>query len=505
MKKLKFIIVFLFSAFVLNAQVFREFNTGFRTIFLNPIELTSYYFGYNPALLDFTSDEELLILSANAGIDEGKFKRFIEPESNQVYQFTASGKKVVDDFQRFKGSFGIQRFERKDWPWVFTRDYLTGNPFLIGDSTVGNSRINGIMMNAEYSNKIFEDLALGLAVDYSVDEMLKQISPRPTSKHRDIHSRLGLNYSLNSAVNFGVIADIADRSEEISYREDEGAITKETIILKFKGYDFPNVFRKKTETRYSYSNGYAGGITFSYNIADGILSAGYLISGFDKTTIKDDAINPKTEGFWLNDYLDAGLQIFIPLSDQIQTGLIYKYHKDDGWAKYPSYDVLYYEKVLSTHSVTAGIKSSLSDNISFGVEAGLNLTTNDEHDHYSAIKSKVNSNIYFGRLGLGAEWTNDFSSIISYAFSKKAIPDYSATLNEHTDYFTNYRKYDIAYLYTESVKHEITLVSKIDPWFGGSIYTYLNYFHMIPESGSIFASQIKNEFNFTLEYRVKVF
>jgi hypothetical protein len=499
------IILFFIAGVSLQAQVFKEFNTGFRTIFMHPAEVNSYYFGFNPALLDYDSEDELLVLSTDINVDDGKFKGFIDPVSNRFYQLTASGKKAIDSSQKFKGSFGFHRLERKDWAWIFTRDYQTGNPFLIGDSTTGNSRINGIRMTAEYSNKLIKNISVGLSLDYSVDEMLKEISPRPTSEHRDIHSRIGLNYSVNTELNLGLVADIYDKNEEISYREDEGSITQETIILKFKGFDFPNVFRKKTETRYSYTNGYAGGITFSYTVPQAISTAGYFVSGFDKTNIKDDALNPRAEGFWMNNYLDAGLKVSALWNENIQTGLVYNIHKEDGWAKYPPYNVLYYNRELNSHSVTAGIQYSFDQDFSAGFEGGVSRTTINEQDHYSLISNNTSSNIYFGRAGLGVEWNDELSSIISYGFYSKTAPEQSITSSAQSDYYNQYRKYDLMYLHAGFNKHEFSLTAKIIPWFGGNVYLYLNYSTVIPMSGSDFENEVKNEFKSNIEYRVKVF
>jgi len=503
----KFLIILFISSIgsVLQAQVFTEFKTGFKTVFINPAEVNSYYFGFNPALLDFNAEDELLVLSTDVNIDDGKFKRFIDPVSNRLYQLTASGKKAIDSSQRFKGSFSFQRYERKDWTWVFTRDYQTGNPFLIGDSTSGDSRINGIRMNAEYSNKLFKDFSVGLSLDYSVDEMLKEVSPRPTSEHRDFHLRIGLNYSVAKEINLGLITDVYDKNEEINYREDEGSITEETIILKFKGYDFPNVFRKKSETRYTYLNGYSGGITFSYNIPPTVSTVGYFISGFDKTNIKDDAIDPRAEGFWLNNYLEGGIQISALLDEQIQLGLIYNFHSDNGWAKYPLYNVLYYERKLNLHSVSAGLQYSFDRKLSAGMEGGLNLIANDEQDHYSTINNDNSSNVYYVRAGLGVEWSDEISSIISYGFYNKTIPEYSLTSSEQSGYFTQYRNNDLIYLHTGFKRHDVSLAAKLSPGFVGIFYIHLNYVSTIPEGGSDFYGEVRNEFNSTLEYRVKVF
>ena len=504
MKSFIFILIIISSSQFVYPQVFREFNTGFKTVLINPAEVNSYYFGGNPALLNFGQQDELLILGSDVNMDEGKFKRFIDPASNRFYQLTASGKKAIDSSQRFQGSFGFQRNERRDWAWIFTRDYQTGNPFLIGDSTVGASSINGINVNADYAINLFQNISAGIHIDYSVDEMLKEVSPRPTSSHRDIHSSLGLNYSFSQNFNLGLIASLTDKNEEISYREDEGAITQETIILKFKGYDFPNVFKKKTETRYSYSNIYSAGLTASYS-EDQITACSYFAGGFEKSMIKDDAIDPSAEGFWRNNFVDAGLQLTASINQDIRAGLIYNLHQNDGWAKYPPYNVLYSENEMDMHYFTAGVQYAVSEKINLGLEGGVKLVSSDYHDYYSGISQNVKSSITYIRTGFGADWSEDISSIISYAFSHNSSPDKNLEAEAQSKYFSSYRIYDLMYLAAAFNQHDFSASLKLVPWFGGSFYVNLNYSTAIPKDDNYFKNEVKNTFLSRVEYRVKVF
>ncbi len=503
MKKI-FLLFFVFTGSFLFPQDAAEFNNGFISLFKNYNEFNSYYFGGNPALLSVLPDDELLSLKTSIDMDDGKFKKFIEPESGKIYQVFASGKKAIDENQRFRGSFGFQREERGKWNWFFTRDYQSGNPFLIGDSTSGKSRINGILMNAGYAINLTEKFSTGISLDYSVDEMLKEVSPKPTSVHRDIRARLGVNYALTGAFNFGLITDVYDKTERISYSEDEGSVTQETIILKFKGYDFPNVFRKKTETRYSYINGYSAGFTSSYIVLGLYTVTAYLTSGFDKTNLKDDATNPKAEGFWKNDFVDAGLQ-FTYKNKELLAALTYYFRSDDGWGKYSPYNVLYYEKENASHSFVVGLQYPLSKNIRGGVEGGLMLNKLKENDHYSVILLDSKSRLFFGKAGLSVKWNNELSTLISYGYYSNSIPDYSYSTNVISDYYNLYRQYDIQYMITAYKKHEFTLSSSIDPGIGGMFLIHLNYSISKPVSGSVFGNETKNRFNSVIEYRVKVY
>jgi hypothetical protein len=502
----RYTVIFLFAfCTTLFPQEIKEFPTGFSTIFKNFNEVNSYYFGNNPAVLDFETGDELLSIKSQNDLTDGDFKKFIEPKSLRNYYLGASGKKEIDANQRFKGSFGFQRNERRDWNWIFTREYQTGNPFLIGDSTTGNSRINGILMNAEYSIELSNDFSAGVLLNYAVDEAMKQVSPRPTAIHRDIHTSIGINYKLSSNFQMGLVANVYDNNERIAYREDEGALTQETIIMKFKGYDYPNVFRKKTETRYSYINGYSGGLTFTLNPSSASVVTGYFYTGFTKTNLKDDAISPKSEGFWSNDILTAGLQFFHNISEGWQTGLIYKFKSENGWAKYSPYNVLYYDRKISNHSVEAGLKTPLVKNVNLGIETGFELMKNEEVDHYSAITSNFNSTNIFIRAGASSKITEDIETIFSYTYLIKSVSDNQILNSGNSSYYDLFRKFDLLYEQTEYKGHNLSLTTAYSINKFDMIFLHLNYLMLNPDTKSTFNGLSGSKFSAHIEYRLKVY
>lgn len=504
--KICFVILFLipFASNVLG-QNYSEFETGFSTIFNHGFKLNSYNVGNNPAYLNFTNSDEFLSLKDITKNSEGEFKKFIAPKTDRSFGFFASGKKSIDSTQKFKGSFGFSKIERKNWNWFFTRDYDTDNPFIIGDSTTGNSRINGILINAQYAVNIMSDLTAGANLDYIVDEGLKTVSPRPTSEHRDIAATIGIGYAIDKKVSIGATAYFSDNNEQISYREDEGALTQETIILKFKGYDFPNIVRKKVETRYSYTNNYATGITFSYNDEQQIIVAGYINTGFEKTTILDDALDPKGEGFWKDEFLTAGLKTSLNFGEGIHSGLAYNCLLRKGWAKYPPTNVLYYERNDYTHSFSIGLEKLVSDNLSAGIESGILFSSRAENDHYSQVKTKSVFNHWSEKVGFDYKWSNVYSTLISYGFSKKSNSSNELLYQSNSIYFTSYRIKDILFQQTGFSTHTVSVTSELKSTGLGDLLFQINYSVLVPESDSIFANGKRNDLEFTLEYRVKAF
>lgn len=502
----KILSLLIITAINISGQSFeKEFPSGFSTLFKNLSEVNSYYFGGNPAQLNFSIEDELLSLSSNNYYDEGSFKKFIDPTSTRNYILSASGKKGITENQNFKGSFGFHRNERVDWQWLFTRDYNSGNPFLLGDSTTGKSRINGIVMNAEYSARLTENLNFGANLFYGVDEALKTVSPRPTAIHRDIKGRVGVNYSLFSNFSAGLFVEVADNNERISYREDEGAITQETIIMKFKGYDFPNIFRKKTETRYSYFNGYKSGLTFEYLPFRNSVLTGYFSSGYEKNNVKDDAISPKSEGFWSDDVINGGVQYYQILSNSFQIGLVYKLNKNSGWGKYSPYNVLYYDRDKTSHEIESGVSFQLLKQTYLGLELGLGATNIRENDHYSSVNSKSSSLSYLGRVGFTHKINDIFFSVLSYAIKLNTISEGNITEASPGVYYTSFMKYDLLFEQTEYYAHTVALSASYSINNTDKILLYVNYNYLQPRNSVVFSNSSKSIVDVNLEYRLKVY
>jgi len=501
------ILVLLVFLFVENnlAQNYKEFETGFSTIFNAPYSVNSYSFGNNPAFLNFTFDDEFLSIKNITQNDAGEFKKFVAPANDRSFNFFASGKKAIDSTQRFKGSFGFSKLERKNWDWFFTRDYQTDNPFLIGDSVSGNSRVNGILLNAQYAVTLSDDFSAGVNLDYAVDEGLKTVSPRPTSEHRDIAALIGLGYVVNNNISVGITTKVSDKNEQISYREDEGALTQETIILKFKGYDFPNVQRKKVETRFSYTSEYVSGVTFSFHNLTNISLAAFFNSGFEKTVIKDDALDPKSEGFWKDDYLEAGLKFEMLISEDMNVGIKYNFTQRSGWAKYPPAEVLYYERNSYEHSLIAGYEQKVNDAITAGFEACVLFFSKKERDHYSALNSNIQFNQYSGEVGINFAWSQNISSLFAYGFSAKANHNYTLDYNLlSSDYFSKHRIYDFYYLQTADTRNTFSITSKVNTWNSSEMLFHAAYAIINPRASNPFANTNRKEFDLTVEYRIKV-
>lgn len=500
-------IIFLLIIFSLSAfsQILENYDSGFNTIFDKKEKVSPYYFGNNPAWLNREVSKELLFIRSGYDDESGDFRKFTDPGDIRTYTISASGKKLIDSTQIFRGSFAFRRTENNNWQWLFTRDYSSGSPFLIGDSTTGDTRLNGILMNAQYSAEVINKLNLGFAINYYVDDGLKLAHPRPTSKDREINYSMGLGYKLYDKLSFGINGSVYDNVETINYSQDVGSLLTETIILKFFGYDFPNVYRMKDETRYSYNNGYHAGINILYEDQDNFKLTGFGEFGFNKINIKDGGTSPINEGLWKNNQYNAGMLALVKLTRNLDLGIQYNLGLADDWGEFPDYLVLYSKNNNIQNSFVSGLEYALNDNLSLGFEAGLKLLHSDQNDYYSNISFDNNTTSWLMKFGLKTKIQDNLAMFISAGYTKSNTGANSLSYSSASSYFLNYTINDIYYLLSDFKQYTGNVIVAYTPGFGGEILLNLNYAYtsarnpfILPNSDRIISSVV-------LEYRVQAY
>ncbi|HEX2962285.1 MAG TPA: hypothetical protein VHO43_10875 [Ignavibacteriales bacterium] len=508
MKKTKNIILMciLMASGASNAQELYRPGRFFSTIFEAGRSVNSYYTGQNPAFLKWENEnkEQLLSVESSYLNKDGDFRRFVDPAQERLYQLMATGRKDIDSFQTFKGSFGFQRQERRNWSWLATKDYSTDNPFLFGDSTTGNTHYNGIIMNAQYAAQLWKTILAGFELNYGVDQGLKEVAPRPTSAHRDIMIKLGLGCRITDELTVGAMGKIYDNNEEVSYKEDEGAVSKEILLLKFKGYDYPFVNKKKTEERYSYQNGAFGYLTASF-IKEGFAASAYFGTGLEQITLKDDALDPQRQGYWKNSSYEGAIQSFLSLSERLSLGLYYSFKTESMWARHPSFSVLMMENSLPRHYAASGLQYILNPNVTLGLEGGIEKLSYDYKDYYSALSWGVKGVEAFASAGCSIRWNRLISTFTAYSFSNYGANDIKLSIAEPTAYYTDFRIRDIASYQADFQQHRATLRLSVEPGLWGIINLNLFYSSRKAASENLFSGIKRNDFTSSLELRLKVY
>lgn len=384
----------LYGAFIFaaaNSMLFSQQNIAERKTdyYFNRENYTNlYYSSGNPAMLHMDARDERLSIFARNNIDAGEFRGISTPERDVYYAAGASGKKNIDSAQTFKGSFYFDKEIRKSWNYIFTKNY-SYSPFLLGDKTTGDSRFNGITLTAEYNYLVTKKLSLGAAVNYKVDEGLKQISPRPVSNHRTAGLSAGASYNFFEWLTAAAAFRTGDYSEEITYSEDEGGVNKETIILKYNGYGLPVSVSKKNENRKLSQNQYALNLGFSGTVAGNIKYTVHSEYGWMQEVSKDDASDPYRSGYLKGEYQEAAVNVLWQPVSPLDLAFTYSFRKDNDWARHAQYEVLIYNYENNAHSFSLDTKYQIIKNL--GLLAGIDyaVASPDEKDHYSGFYGKA--------------------------------------------------------------------------------------------------------------------
>ena len=384
-------------------------------------------------------------------------------------------------------------------------DCIKGLSFLLGDSTTGRSRYNGIIVGAEYSQIFFEHLLTGLKINYLVDEGLKEVSPRPTSDHRDIGVSLGMGYEVFDKTFFGFVLKAFDFSEQINYREDVGAVSKETILFKFRGYDYPFVIRKKVETRYSYHNGYSGNLNFFYNGNSGFSASAMFGGGIEQIVVKDDANNPRRDGYWKNTNYTGQINTLLILSENFNAGISYKFHSYSMWAKHPEFNVIFMDNDFTRHGISGGAEYKLNNNLILGVEVSVDLIYNKYNDYYSDISWKADGIKYNPKLGISIKPSEMLELFTAYCFSIYNLTSNKTTVNSTTQYYDIYRISDVVFYQSDFTAHSLYFRGSLEPGFLGKFLLHIFYNSSHPKNSTHFENTSRNTIDAVLELRIKVY
>jgi len=503
--KQTFYTIFILLIVHLKFSVGQNFIYNFNGLSFQPDTAIKIFMpGQNPALLNYDEDQELLYIQTAYSFSDEKFKRYFDPERINYYQVRFSGKKKIGDNQIFKGIFEFNKLTRKNWNWIFNKDYDSGNPFLFGDSSIGNSNFNGIFFNANYFNQIFHNSSIGAGLEYYVDEGLKQVSPKPTSQHRDIKFTLGLSFSPLRSINMSLSGIIEDKKEEIFYKEDESAVYKEITLFKFRGIDFPILVKKKTETRILYLNNYAISGDITFRPFNSFLFYSRINKGIEQTVSKEEITNPTNQGYFQNDYLNFEMKSETFWTERLKTNLSFKYFTSSGWAKHPSFSLLLSEQKQNLSGITGNISCRLNEKLNASFGLGYGQFNYDLSDYYSNVLFDTKSQLISLQTGLKFYFTTSIS-LETNLLIEKLSPVSSTEFYENSGiYFISFLKNDLDYFKTEFNRYNLSFLITMQ-LFSGEILLSTNYNYLKPINRSVWSNVQNQNIKTFIEYRLKVY
>ncbi len=467
-------------------------------------EINPYRCADNPAFLLLDPGQEALTLRSQFYQNEGAFRSFLTPDQVRILQQSASGKKHLSKTQVFSGAFGFQKEIRGGWDWIASKDITSGNPFLLGDSTSGDTHYDGIVMNAAYAQRIGRAFLLGTEIDYFVDEGLKKVSPKPRSQHREIQASVGLGWLFSRSLQFGLQSSLFDRSEEITYSEDKESMDRETILFKFRGFDYPQVLRKKTETRLSEHRGYTSGASITWSKAENAVIVAEGGWGQEKMTVKDNVLTPLPEGYWQAKRWHASLEAGWELNDQHGVRLHTALAERRLWARHPLYRVRLHKNREQTAESILAWRYAHSALSRFSFEGGWIRHKPEIQDYYSDIALQTKTDSWLLQIGWQQIWTTELCTAfrLGYENGRNSDPFYFA--GSESDIYTDYRIADLLYLISDFSRQWGQLTVEITPKSGGTIALQATAMVTEPMGTTTFGGQDRLDIDINLIYTLPI-
>ena len=395
----------------------------------------------NPALALKSHQYDDLIIGSSFLHRQGEFRRFMDPDRFSVYNLSAGGSRTFGESQIFRGTFGYRRTEYHDREWTASRFYDNAHPFVLADSSTGNSRYNEIFVSGEYAVELSPNWTLGAAVDYSVDEGLKDAPPKPLSEYRDFSLRIGFSWQ-NGSLSAGLHGGVHDKEEELRYRQYEGALLDEVLLISFRGYDKPVVRERERETRLTRQSGLSAGGFSTWKPTDNLRLHGYFRINNSSLHIEEDLTRPRDEGYTST----LSLNSFGGLSwhpSNLSASVEYEYRHTHHWSEFQPSNSLMTDGSSFAHQFTGSIGYRFSDHLHISAKGLLSPSRTSEDDYYSQIfwESDYLGSGVFGQIRTSTPIAEDLR--INLGYYRHDAHNSALTYSDSGPYFQTARKQDI--------------------------------------------------------------
>ncbi len=452
---------------------------------------------WNPAWSYYRSRDSELWLHASREAESGGLHSPFAAGSPNVYEYFVEGAQRLGDDEVFRGQFGFRQDFRDELLWIDSRDYALQNPFVLADSSTGQTVYRGIIMTAEYARILNEDFTAGASVTYGVANGVKEVVPKPTSMNRDLAARFGLTFTVASPLRIGAGFRYVDQQEEITFDEEEASLLTETILFKFRGLDKFLRLTKKSEFRKSQLRGYEGSAEGEYTLDEHTMLNARGEMGVHAATVTDGGTSPVDQGYWHTSF---------------SRGTVRATYGDDGtrltvwgavahashWSKHPLYDVVFMEGSETTVSLGGGYETPLMPGfLTAGIEYSFAHEREEITDHLSAVRVDLSRALH--TLGVHSSWlwSEDFSTTLGYTVGFTFTGDDVVDAPGASPFFA-LRRQELAAWNVRSDTHILQASIGCTRGPFGSIVLRARYFHRSTEASSLWPDPVRDGFRVAL-------
>lgn len=463
--------------------------------------LNAYELGGNPAYLRSGVHPQSMNLRLVNQRKSGEMAGFVEPGFHSRLQEQATVRRDFGDVHVVQGGFAVEQDRRSDWVWLANRDYEDAPPFVFGDSTSGSSRYNALILEGAYSREIGNRWTTGVAVAYRVDNGLKKVSPRPTSEHRDVRAVVGARFRLWDDASIGAHVRLDDLQEEIRYRTDEGAVLEDTRLLKFRGYDRPQVVNSQVETRFSGRKGVFGGLATSLE-RERLRVVVHTEYGSNQGDVRDDLLSQRSEGYWAGNELRSVGATEVLATEALTLGLRFDLLRQSRWARHPQFNVLMADYERLDRRIVIGIAYQMTQAVRSGLEIHLSGRSIDEVDYFADIDHALDGVAW--ELRAGAEARLPSVEMIAAAGFGGYTADHAIEAGDLSRFYSAFRRADIEILGQNQHVVRGALGVRVDPPIPGRI-RFDTRLAVSTAAGGFFEGYRRTDTTVGIVYEVTVF
>ncbi len=361
------IIIFIITARVVSGQIpdtNPETVWNYQPQLMDSIHHQSnfYDFADNPAALYEDAKSKMLMMGQNTELFSGGYHLPFSPQRINDQNYTVLTVYPLSEKDLFKGYFGYHSRIDSDVLWADQSRWLEVNPFILGDSSKGDFKLNGLFWSAEWAHRFSEKWLTGIGFFYNVDERLKQVFPKPLNKHRDIRVKSGVQYSKkNWKLGFTYHYDNAQEKVELSRYNLDQQLTP--TIYKFRYSDLPVIMRGKTsEEREVNFRTHKFGIQLS-SVLDNfnlLFSTNY---SFNHSEVFDGGTQRVLQGEFELESLSAEMRLSYRRAIW-ESYLNYKFYYSNLTSYHPDFGMTVLKEPSATQCLQTGLKLSLNSRLS---------------------------------------------------------------------------------------------------------------------------------------------
>ena len=339
----------------LRVQGMRGMSLGFRD---PQLSLNLYDFGRNPAWLLRDEIQSWLEITPRFDDSWGSYRKKYDPQTFENYRLGFEGVQALGEKGTFRGYASYVYERRRDVYRALKRFPYGGDAFFLTDSTTGNIKYNGPLVQFMYAYDLFDDLLIGVSGTYQVLDGLKDRYSRIKTICRNLEGTVGLAYQVSPELSVGATFTPASSQEGIEAKSDEVFSVE---VFNFRGETYAFRQMGSSVDHKIKVNGESTSLQAVWQADSSLVIGMRGVYGVDRTHVlvtRSASIKEREEGTASLERYAVDVQVQYVPDDDFTLGVLAQFSRNREWSKYTTLDLLLWN--WRTREFALGIGASYS-------------------------------------------------------------------------------------------------------------------------------------------------